>query len=73
MSTPAIIDASLVALHFVVWAVRRYRRHRRFMRWLERDAAMTQAFHDYIAIGNFEEARELRQEAKHEFEQHFKP
>ncbi len=51
--------------------IRYYRRSREWHQWLERDMAMTQAFHDYLARGDIEEAREIRQERRKDFDKLF--
>ncbi len=66
MSTIATLLIAAVALHFLAWAFRALVSYRRFMRWLRRDMAMTQAHRDYLAQGRIEEAREIHQVAKRE-------
>ena len=73
MSTPAIIGITSTVLSFTLCSVHLWRKQRAARLWLERDMAMTQAFHDYLARGEIEEAREIRQEARRNFEKMFKP
>lgn len=71
MSTPATLAITIV-FFLLLWRASRYLREQRKIRaWLKRDIAMTQAFHNYIAAGNVEEAREIRQNMRREFEQSF--
>lgn len=71
MSTPAIIGISLVLVSLTINTVRIWRIRREWLLWLERDKAMTQAFHDAITRCDFEEAREIRQELKRNFDKVF--
>ena len=72
MTTPAIIAICATLLSMIFWSVFLWRRNRAARLWLQRDAAMTSAFHDYIAQGRIEEAREIRQHCRREFEKMFK-
>lgn len=73
MSTPAIIAVCITLASLCFFSVRLWLRYRRWRLWLLRDIAMTQAFHDYLARGEIEEAREIRQHARREFEKVFNP
>lgn len=73
MSTPAIAAVCLVLVSLAFFSVRFWRAHRRWRLWLKRDMAMTQAFHDYLQRGEIEEAREIRQEMKRNFDKVFNP
>lgn len=71
MSTPAIIAVSIVLVSLALNATRIWRTRREWLLWLERDKAMTDAFYFYIARGDVEEAREIRQELKRNFDKVF--
>lgn len=73
MSTPAILAVTVVLLSlcFQVWKF--WKHNREWHQWLERDMALSQAFHDYLARGEIEEAREIRQAALANFRKHFNP
>lgn len=71
MSTPAIIAISVVIVSLIPNTVRIWRIRREWLLWLERDKAMTQAFHDCITRRDFDEAREIRQELKRNFDKLF--
>ena len=71
MSTPAIIAVSIVLVSLALNIARIWRIRREWLLWLERDKAMTQAFHDCITRCDFDEAREIRQELKRNFDKVF--
>lgn len=73
MTPPAIIAITFVLLSLCACSIRYYRRNREWHQWLERDRALSQAFHDYLARGEIEEAREIRQAALANFRKHFNP
>lgn len=54
----------LAIVWFTFWAVLIFHacriRNSKFRQWAERDAALCQAFNDYLARGEIEEAREIR-------------
>ena len=73
MSTPAILAITVVLLSLCFQVRKFWKRNREWHQWLERDIAMTQAFHHALERGDFDEARELRQERRRDFDNHFNP
>ncbi len=71
MTTSAIIAITVVLLSLCFQGWRFWKRNREWHQWLERDRALSQAFHDYLARGEIEEAREIRQAALANFRKHF--
>lgn len=73
MNTPAIL-AIMVVMLSLCFQIRKFlKRNRERHLWLERDMAMTQAFHHALERGDFEGAWELHQERRRDFDKHFNP
>lgn len=71
MSTPATIAIILVSLSLCYHATLFIIKTRAYLAWLKRDMAMREAANNYLSLGEIEEAREIRQHCRREFEKMF--